>query len=116
MSIRLEPYHDDDAERLPLGFDAARDLQAGRTYVDEMGNLISSAQLTAKLRAAGDAPKRVVRITFRYRLTTDPPQMEMRRMVVAVPVIGHLTTEELGRLIHSATRNVHKRLRELGEK
>jgi hypothetical protein len=33
-------------------------------------------------------------------------------MVVAVPVIGTMTTEELGRVIHNAIRAVHDRLRQ----
>lgn len=114
MSIRLEPFASNDTERLPLGFDAANDLKGGRTYVDEQGNFISSAQLTERLRTAGKQPKRVVRLVFRYRMTYDPPEMEMRTMTVAVPVIGRLTTPELATVIHTATRTVHNKLRELG--
>lgn len=114
MSFRLEPFSSEDADRLPLAFDAANDFKGGRTYVDEQGNFVSAADLDKILRSAGKVPKRVVRVVFRYRMTTDPIAMERRRLVVAIPVIGSLTGAELARVIHTAARTVHKRLKELG--
>ena len=110
--IRLTPQSDDDKERLALGFEAGDDLKAGDTYVDDSGEFVSADKLDKLLRTVSKSKKVVVRIPVRYRLTSDPIEKELRRMVVAVPVIGTMTTEELGRVIHSAVRAVHDRLRQ----
>jgi hypothetical protein len=110
--IRLTPHSDDEKERLALGFEAGDDLKAGDTYVDDSGEFVSAAKLDKLLRSVSKSQKVVVRIPVRYRLTSDPIQQELRRMVVAVPVIGTMTTEELGRVIHNAIRAVHDRLRQ----
>ena len=110
--IRLTPQSDDDKQRLALGFEAGDDLKAGDTYVDDSGEFVSADKLDKLLRTVSKSKKVVVRIPVRYRLTSDPIEKELRRMVVAVPVIGTMTTEELGRVIHSAVRAVHDRLRQ----
>jgi len=110
--IRLTPASDDDKERLALGFEAGDDLKAGDTYVDDSGEFVSAQKLDKLLRTVSKTQKVVVRIPVRYRLTSDPIERELRRMIVAVPVIGTMNTDELGRVIHNAIRTVHDRLRQ----
>jgi hypothetical protein len=108
--IRLTPKETDDTAQMPAGFEAERDLTDGRTYVDAAtGDLLSAEELTARLKTRGKRVTRVVRVTLSYRLTTDPEDNpRLRQRVVAIPVIGDMSAEELGRVVHMATRKLHE--------
>jgi len=94
---------------LPLGFEAGEDIAKGNVYADETGKLISREELNKRLKTGGT--RRVVRVVARYRLPGDPIEMELRQTVVNVPVIGAMDNEELGRVAHTAVRNVHDAIR-----
>ena len=110
MAVRLTPKERNDETLLPLGFEALDDIKNGNTYTDENGNLISKAQLTQRLRDV-KGTKRVVRSKLLYRLPSDPIESELRVTYVNTVVFGRLTSDELARVVHAATRNVYDALR-----
>lgn len=115
--IRLEPEHNDDSERLPLGFESGENLASGDVYYDaDTGDFMTQQQLDRKLAAAGAKAKRVVRAAVKYRLPSDPVESDLRSMIINVPVFGRLTTEELGRVMHGAIRKAYDAIRKRGGK
>lgn len=107
MSINLTPADDDDSEALPLGFQAGEDFERGGMYEDEYGSIVSAHEIDERLASEGEGTHKVG-VFLRFRMPGDNVEKKMRTHIVTSEVVGPLTRESLGRIVHEASRSIYR--------
>lgn len=99
--LHLKPY---DKKLRPVAFDIASDVNRG-LYVDENGERIDAADISKHVKKPG---KKIVRVTFRVRYRSDPPNAPTRKKTALAIVDGSITPEQLNRIVYKLARDQYE--------
>lgn len=96
--LHFKPY---DKKLRPVAFDVQADVERG-LYVNEQGERISASDIEAEVRKPG---RKIVRVTFRVRYRSDPPDAPTRKKTALAIVDGPINQAQLNRIVYKLARD-----------